>query len=119
MLFVCVCKDPSTTELYTYLHPLSVHDSLPISTGHPDADRGAGAGSGGAARQLSGRELRMAGDPRPDGGTVRRHDRGDDADPAGNPHRAPPQRRSEEHTSEIQSLMRISYAVLCLKKKNK
>src|SRR3546814_2984561 len=39
-------------------------------------------------------------------------------------HRAEPegrdlrvQHRSEEHTSELQSLMRISYAVLCLKKK--
>src|SRR3546814_7791774 len=33
----------------------------------------------------------------------------------------PPRReatRSEEHTSELQSLMRISYAVFCLKKKN-
>src|SRR3546814_4381126 len=30
------------------------------------------------------------------------------------PHRG----RSEEHTSELQSLMRISYAVFCLKKKN-
>src|SRR3546814_4600251 len=30
---------------------------------------------------------------------------------------APP--RSEEHTSELQSLMRISYAVFCLKKKNR
>src|SRR3546814_6721230 len=29
-----------------------------------------------------------------------------------------PARRSEEHTSELQSLMRISYAVFCLKKKN-
>src|SRR3546814_8835030 len=29
------------------------------------------------------------------------------------------QNRSEEHTSELQSLMRISYAVFCLKKKNK
>src|SRR3546814_3838497 len=28
------------------------------------------------------------------------------------------QKRSEEHTSELQSLMRISYAVFCLKKKN-
>src|SRR3546814_8445076 len=28
-------------------------------------------------------------------------------------------RRSEEHTSELQSLMRISYAVFCVKKKNK
>src|SRR3546814_6004820 len=29
------------------------------------------------------------------------------------------ERRSEEHTSELQSLMRNSYAVFCLKKKNK
>src|SRR3546814_7053845 len=29
------------------------------------------------------------------------------------------QERSEEHTSELQSLMRISYAVFCLKKQNK
>src|SRR3546814_4380140 len=28
-------------------------------------------------------------------------------------------RRSEEHTSELQSLMRISYAVLCLKQQNR
>src|SRR3546814_10028567 len=36
------------------------------------------------------------------------------------PHPNPPPqggRRSEEHTSELQSLMRISYAVFCLKKK--
>src|SRR3546814_4417091 len=34
--------------------------------------------------------------------------------------RAPPRiGRSEEHTSELQSLMRISYAVFCLKKKKK
>src|SRR3546814_8893788 len=30
-----------------------------------------------------------------------------------------PLKRSEEHTSELQSLMRISYAVFCLKKKTK
>src|SRR3546814_10858160 len=37
------------------------------------------------------------------------------------PHALPRHRqgnRSEEHTSELQSLMRISYAVFCLKKKN-
>src|SRR3546814_8773057 len=35
-----------------------------------------------------------------------------------NPHRiAEPPLRSEEYTSELQSLMRISYAVFCLKKK--
>src|SRR3546814_2034838 len=36
-------------------------------------------------------------------------------------HRQPPvhrMERSEEHTSELQSLMRISYAVFCMKKKN-
>src|SRR3546814_10179903 len=32
---------------------------------------------------------------------------------------ADPQHRSEEHTSELQSLMRLSYAVFCLIKKNK
>src|SRR3546814_7498818 len=32
-------------------------------------------------------------------------------------HGAPQGPRSEEHTSELQSLMRISYAVFCLKKK--
>src|SRR3546814_7346761 len=34
------------------------------------------------------------------------------------PQSDPPCPRSEEHTSELQSLMRISYAVFCLKKKN-
>src|SRR3546814_8648332 len=33
--------------------------------------------------------------------------------------RRPLEGRSEEHTSELQSLMRISYAVFCLKKKKK
>src|SRR3546814_1799301 len=33
--------------------------------------------------------------------------------------RVPDVDRSEEHTSELQSLMRISYAVFCLKKKKK
>src|SRR3546814_9794800 len=39
--------------------------------------------------------------------------RGADRDPV----RGHDQHRSEEHTSELQSLMRISYAVFCLKKK--
>src|SRR3546814_958981 len=33
--------------------------------------------------------------------------------------RCPAKQRSEEHTSELQSLMRISYAVFCLKEKHK
>src|SRR3546814_6763016 len=43
------------------------------------------------------------------GGAVQRDEGGRGAVP----------RRSEEHTSELQSLMRISYAVFCLKKKKK
>src|SRR3546814_7841722 len=37
---------------------------------------------------------------------------------AGRPYPGAWSSRSEEHTSELQSLMRISYAVFCLKKKN-
>src|SRR3546814_7438148 len=46
-------------------------------------------------------------------------DRGDQERPALQLHvlRHAGQRRSEEHTSELQSLMRSSYAVFCLKKK--
>src|SRR3546814_8989894 len=47
-----------------------------------------------------------------------RHRRSDPACPGGKT-AGMDERRSEEHTSELQSLMRISYAVFCLKKKNK
>src|SRR3546814_7223731 len=46
---------------------------------------------------------------RPDGGEILDRPAADD----------PRRRRSEEHTSELQSIMRISYAVFCLKKKKK
>src|SRR3546814_6275751 len=52
------------------------------------------------------------------GGVVHAHTLQSSAQTIG--HNAPDsssQRRSEEHTSELQSLMRISYAVFCLKKK--
>src|SRR3546814_4492203 len=61
------------------------------------------------ARKLRGGRGRQYAEPRGDGGTAEarraREIRGDH------------QERSEEHTSELQSLMRISYAVFCLKKK--
>src|SRR3546814_5565562 len=44
----------------------------------------------------------------------RHHHRGGEHQAAGD---GADQQRSEEHTSELQSLMRISYAVFCLKKK--
>src|SRR3546814_7310391 len=78
------------------------------------------AGDGGAGRRRAGLSLagvRCRPPPHPDGmaagdrrGADRRRQRGPTADAA---------RRSEEHTSELQSLMRISYAVFCLKKKTK
>src|SRR3546814_8105829 len=46
-------------------------------------------------------------------------DRRDDIDEQIGQHRFDPLLRSEEHTSELQSLMRNSYAVFCLKKKKK
>src|SRR3546814_10586476 len=53
---------------------------------------------------------RPRGHPLRDGGHERNPESGDKAGLT--------ERRSEEHTSELQSLMRISYAVFCLKKKN-
>src|SRR3546814_7657832 len=47
----------------------------------------------------------------------RRRKRHRKAPPKPPPKNQPRQLRSEEHTSELQSLMRISYAVFCLKKK--
>src|SRR3546814_3391099 len=62
---------------------------------------------------------------REDGGVARHHMVVDlNAAPHGKPGvarelgRRADANRSEEHTSELQSLMRISYAVFCLKKKN-
>src|SRR3546814_9910834 len=42
----------------------------------------------------------------------------DEEQAIGGGYRQRARQRSEEHTSELQSLMRISYAVFCLKKKN-
>src|SRR6058998_4405448 len=70
-------NDTATTEIYTVMNTLSLHDALPIFD-HVGGVR-----------------------------ALREHDRAHGV------------RRSEEHTSELQSLITISYAVFCLKKKNK
>src|SRR3546814_6474863 len=82
------------TTLFRSLHLQPVERRLVRQLG-PAAASGAGA----APRDRGG----PAGDPR----DPHRDQRGDR------------RRRSEEHTSELQSLMRISYAVFCLKKKTK
>src|SRR3546814_11115937 len=89
-------NEPATTEIYTYAHTLSLHDALPIcyrgTTLSPTAQQASAAI---AAAIGKGRPaLTLPAD-------CAAHD------------------RSEEHTSELQSLMRISYAVFCLKIKSK
>src|SRR3546814_19462228 len=124
---MCFCyvvfffNDKATTEIYTYLHTPSLHDALPISQRPQDGrllddrfdDQGRPVGR--LQRLPHGqhrRERRQAVADHPRGaGRVRRwlaeQGRGG----------AEVRARSEEHTSELQSLMRISYAVFCWKKK--
>src|SRR3546814_6228666 len=92
-------------------HTLSLHDALPISGKSRTPGRGRSPdrrtarpppGDGCCphrTRTKSIRSLHLHGLPRRAGKIT--------------------EQRSEEHTSELQSLMRISYAVFCLKKKNK
>src|SRR3546814_2647850 len=106
-MFVFLCfffNDTATTEIYTYLHTLSLHDALPIS----------GPLTVLALRRTPINPALFRPNWRSSSAT---------ASPprsAADTRRCPPRStRSEEHTSELQSLMRISYAVFCLKKKNK
>src|SRR3546814_16050377 len=103
VLSVFFFNDTATTEIYTYGHPLSLHDALPICTIH-HRERGIDMVP---ARQLVRQRRAQFG---------RLADL-DAALPESHPIRRRHCHRSEEHTSELQSLMRISYAVFCLKQK--
>src|SRR3546814_4153490 len=135
------CNDTATTEIYTYGHTLSLHDALPICRAaqhaafrdaaegrHRKRDAARAAhrvaaikrkGECGLVLGKAGSEI---GEPafiqrcrHPEHELIaKRLDRGGHQciDRTG-----VRQIRSEEHTSELQSLMRISYAVFCLKKK--
>src|SRR3546814_18022251 len=101
-IFLFCFNYTATTGIYTYCHTLSLHDALPISSclrwracdsstltcASSWRQRALNSRSWSAA--TTGASLVTAG-----GNSI----------------------RSEEHTSELQSLMRISYAVFCLKKK--
>src|SRR3546814_1938673 len=113
---MCQCvvffNGTATTEIHTYVRTLSLPDALPVSAAMTP-------GRGWARRRASPpfcRPVRGLRSPAAGRGrhAVSRRDRrhaarGPDAVAA----------RSEEHTSELQSLMRISYAVFCLKKKTR
>src|SRR3546814_18159518 len=99
-----IFDDTATTAIYTYLHTLSLHDALPIcrASHRGSPDEIPLVPTHGRCRGL--RRTRPGRRP----ARTRRH-------AAHSPAR---RRRSEEHTSELQSLMRSSYAVFCLNKKN-
>src|SRR3546814_17542470 len=90
--FVCF-NETATTKFYTDLPTLSLHDALPIS----DRRRLYTAPDRRDGRAVEGARLESV--------------------YTAKPYRGFESLRSEEHTSELQSLMRISYAVFCLKKK--
>src|SRR3546814_8730576 len=98
-------RSTRTDTLFPYTTLFRSRGRRPAEFGRTDAGGGAGAAAGRAADRLH-RRRRLP---------VRLHH------PVARPDRARrhPQGRSEEHTSELQSLMRISYAVFCLKKKRK
>src|SRR3546814_2274441 len=89
------------------------HRELPGATGASSGTRRTAADASGAARR---NDACFAGDDQTD--RVRPGDHPPLLRTASDVHGCRGQ-RSEEHTSELQSLMRISYAVFCLKKKKK
>src|SRR3546814_18972513 len=101
-------NDTATTEIYTYLHTLSLHDALPIWSLPKIAalkrllratERPTSTASSSLAAWVTSMRMSWLAPSASDCSCSAR--------------------RSEEHTSELQSLMRISYAVFCLKKKKK
>src|SRR3546814_1597625 len=125
-MFVFFFNNPATTEIYTYGHTLALHDALPILGEHRRSPGIGGEIAADAARALrTERERKQSADALRGllhvgkHGTAVRHQhvryRVDVADAV----HALQRQRSEEHTSELQSLMRISYAVFCLNKKKK
>src|SRR3546814_10352807 len=98
--------DTASTEIYTYLHTLSLHDALPIF--FEDF----------IGMVPMGRQLFGGLNPVHTGGPMQVSIAFAEAHAQDYPYEVEDS-RSEEHTSELQSLMRISYAVFCLKKKKK
>src|SRR3546814_12127620 len=110
MCFFFFFNDTATTEIYTYWHTLSLHDALPIFAASPLRRVAPTPPPKPPHHPASApRATRPAPAPRRRRTTRR---------PARD-RRASSRPRSEEHTSELQPLMRISYAVFCLKKKKK
>src|SRR3546814_6986571 len=121
VVFISV-NETATTEIYTYGPTLALHGALPQRRvfghrfRHP---RGQMAGE--FFEAVAGNEMEAGGIAHaammPERGRTSRYEEVRALALAPPPAQAGG--RSEEHTSALQSLMRISYAVLCLKKNNK
>src|SRR3546814_9315819 len=120
---------PAPTETSTYCHTLSLHDALPICDrdGMDAQDRRAPAERQGFALPIEHRAVHRTVEvpvlrlPRQQPVHVRAPARRrEEAFIEAHEEELPlHEGRSEEHTSELQSLMRLSYAAFCLKKKKK
>src|SRR3546814_9457924 len=97
MFMFFLFNDTATTGIYTYGHTLSYTTLF-------------------RSRACAGAEATVAADGRPSPQSCRRSVAGAGGSAAGPRTGSQAMVRSEEHTSELQSLMRISYAVFCLKK---
>src|SRR3546814_2130859 len=103
-----VRRPPRSTRTDTLFPYTTLFRSAAVGAHRPGAGAARGRGdprTGGPAQGHAGRAGGRCGAARRDRGRGRTH--------PGHPE------RSEEHTSELQSLMRISYAVFCLKEKKK
>src|SRR3546814_20372901 len=110
--FFLFVNDPAATEAYTSVHTLSLHDALPIEK---------------LPRAVAASACQLISVYAPEDIDAFLASRRGRAVPVGAMLSVEglhvlegklANLRSEEHTSELQSLMRISYAVFCLKKKN-
>src|SRR3546814_8210266 len=107
-------NETATTAIYPDFHTLSLRDALPLCS--ICRRRGLRAMPWSSLRwfspRLPGLQVSLSRGP-PD-----EHAHADRPDPWPGLCQGRDSSRSEEHTSELQSLMRISYAVFCLKKKS-
>src|SRR3546814_4600511 len=126
VFFLMIRRPPRSTRTDTLLPYTTLFRSLRAGP----AGRGAcGEGEGALSARPGSRDREPHAQDRRRGDPRGRHRRAVDLCPppacrlrraavrARRDRRWPDHRRSEEHTSELQSLMRISYAVFCLKKK--
>src|SRR3546814_15705799 len=98
IFFLMIRRPPRSTRTDTLFPYTTLFRSAAVADG---GDRGRAGAAAGASAEPAGDTVRPLVARRPRPGGARCHG------------------RSEEHTSELQSLMRISYAAFCLKKKNK